>query len=154
MLIAKKKGVFSRSYDISDANGELIVELSIKGLSLSAHFTFNKFEYEFKSVGMFSKTYEMYESGKLVGSAELISSMRSDYAIDLSGRKLMLEKQGILSKDFHVLFGKHTQGSVYPKSAFSPLAFIDLPADWPLPYKLFIFWLAVYQWIQMEAAVS
>lgn len=154
MLIAKRKGFFSRSYEIMDESEQPVIELAIKGLSLKASFTFNKLDYEFKSNGMFSSTYEMLESGMVVGSAELVSVLKSNYILDLSGRKLRLEKQGILSKDFAVFFGDFIQGSVYPQSTFSPLANIDLPEDWPIPYKMFIFWLVLNQWVQMEAAAS
>jgi hypothetical protein len=37
---------------------------------------------------------------------------------------------------------------------FSRRANIDLPAEWPLPTRAFLFWLALLMWKQEQAAAS
>lgn len=152
MLVAERKSFLNRNYSIFDEQGAEILLLNVKGLAMTAHFELEGNEYTFKSQGVFSKEYEMLENGNQVGSAELMSRFSSDYNINLAGRKLSLTKAGIFDQTFDVLFHSYRQGSVFKESTFSSKIIINLASDWPLPFRLFVFWLVMYQWAQTESA--
>ncbi len=53
------------------------------------------------------------------------------------------------------LFDRDKQiGGIYPLGLFSRRANIDLPTEWPLPTKAFLFWLALLMWKQEQSAAA
>jgi hypothetical protein len=45
-------------------------------------------------------------------------------------------------------------GSVYPAGHFTRRSMIDLPGDWPLATRIFVFWLVFVMWRRQQAAAS
>jgi hypothetical protein len=74
--------------------------------------------------------------------------------VELPNQLLLLRKLAPLSRRFGLFDGERQLGSVYPLGIFTRRSNIDLPSDWPLPIRAFVFWLAFIIWKRQNAAAA
>ena len=96
--------------------------------------------------------YLLERNGNIVARAVKLSMLHDKYAIQIGNRMIELRKSGWASRKF-VLFDSDKQiGTISPRGMFSKRADIDLPAEWPLASRVFMFWLVLLVWKQQSQA--
>jgi len=90
--------------------------------------------------------------GKLIARASRPSWYRCTLEVELPNRRLTLRKVSPWKRRFELFEGEKPVGSVYPLGLFSRRTHIDLPDDWPLAVRGFLFWLVFLAWKREESA--
>ena len=108
--------------------------------------------YNLRREGSFSGDFYLEKDGTVVARATQPSMLRNVFEIELANRHLTLRKLSALKRRFGVFEGDKQIGSVYPRGIFTRRSNIDLPTDWPLASRIFVFWLVFLIWKRQEAA--
>ena len=96
--------------------------------------------------------YLLERNGDIVARAVKLSMLRDKYAIQVGNRTIELRKAGWASRKF-VLFDAEKQiGTISPQGMLTKRTDIDLPAEWPLASRVFMFWLVLLVWKQQSQA--
>jgi hypothetical protein len=88
---------------------------------------------------------------EVIASAEKHGAARYNVELRLGDRIYHLRRAGLFSRTFRVYDGDDVIGSIAREKWYSRRAAIDLPADWPVPIRLFVFRVVQYLWQQMES---
>jgi hypothetical protein len=59
-----------------------------------------------------------------------------------------------VTEAFDLFDGEKQIGSIYPLGIFTRRSNIDLPDDWPLAIRVFLFWLAFIIWKRQHQAAA
>ena len=110
--------------------------------------------YQLYREGQFSGDFMLEHNGNVVARARKPSLFRNSFEVELPNQTLVLRKLGPLSRRFGLFDGERQLGSFYPLGIFTRRSSIDLPSDWPLPIRVFVFWLAFIIWKRQNAADS
>jgi hypothetical protein len=92
--------------------------------------------------------------GKLIARATKPKWYRCTLEVELPNRHLTLRKVSPWKRRFALFEGENQVGSVYPMGLFSRRTQIDLPNDWPLAIRGFLFWLVILAWKREEVAAT
>lgn len=98
--------------------------------------------------------YILERDGQIVARAIKPSAFRNKFEIALGNRLLQLKKVSSWSRKFGLFENGQQIGGIYPQGIFSKRSRIDLPGEWPLANRAFMFWLAFLTWKQESAAAS
>jgi hypothetical protein len=154
MLEAIPKNIFSTRFQFQQQN-QLLGELNNSAWREKARVELKDGTYLLYREGYYSGEFLMEHEGKLVARASKPSALRNTFEVGLSGRLLVLRQLSIWNRRFGLFDGDKQVGSIYPLSLFSRHTNIDLPAEWPLPVRVFLFWLVFIIWKrQSQAAAS
>jgi len=85
-------------------------------------------------------------SGSIMARAEKPSAFRRSFIIDYRDKQYTLRAASALRRSFLLLDGDIKIGSLSPEGIFTRRTSVDLPAELPLPVKVFIIWLTVILW--------
>ena len=110
--------------------------------------------YQLYREGQFSGDFVLEHSGKLVARASKPSVLLNRFEVELPNRRLVLRKLSLLNRRFGLFDGETQIGSIYPLGVFTRRSNIDLPGDWPLPIRVFLFWLAFLIWKRQNQAAA
>jgi hypothetical protein len=98
--------------------------------------------------------YLLEHNGTIVARAVRTNVFRSKYAVQIGNRVLEFKKLSWTTRKFGLFDGDQQIGGIYPRGIFTRRAKIDLPGDWPLANRVFMFWLALLMWKQDSQAAS
>ena len=110
--------------------------------------------YQLYREGQFSGDFVLEHNGKLVARASKPSVLQNRFEVELPNRRLVLRKLSLLNRRFGLFDGETQIGSIYPLGVFTRRSNIDLPGDWPLPIRVFLFWLAFLIWKRQNQAAA
>ena len=110
--------------------------------------------YELYREGLFTGDFVLEKDGKVVAIASKPSAFRNRFEMVILSRQLVLQKMSPLTRRFGLFDGDKQVGGIYPLGMVTRRSNIDLPADWPLPIRVFVFWLAFLIWKRQNAAAS
>jgi hypothetical protein len=65
-----------------------------------------------------------------------------------------MRRKSVWSREFLVQNGEEIVGTIRPASAFSRRVQVTLPAEWPLQFQIFVFWLAIVSWRRTQRAAT
>jgi hypothetical protein len=102
----------------------------------------------------FSGDFVLEHDGKIVARATKPSALQNRFEVELPNRHLVLRKLSIWNRRFGLFDGEKQIGSIYPLGIFTRRANIDLPSDWPLAIRAFLFWLAFIMWKRQNGAAA
>ena len=153
MLEAIPKSIFSSKFRLHQQN-ELLGELDTSIWREKARIELAEGTYELYRLGHFSGDYVLEHNGKLVARASKPSAFRSKFEVELPNRRLDLRKLSTWSPRFGLFDGERQVGSISRRGMFTTRSNIDLPGDWPLPIRIFLFWLVYLMWKRQQAAAS
>ena len=153
MIEAIPTSIFSCNFRLQQQD-KLIGEVDTSRWREQARIELEDGTYNLRREGFCSGDFYLEKDGKLVGRASKPSVLRNVFEIDLPNRHLTLRKLSALNRRFGVFEGDKQIGSVYPRGLFTRRSNIDLPTDWPLASRIFVFWLAFLIWRRENAAAA
>jgi endo-1,4-beta-mannosidase len=153
MLQAITKGILSRSFQLEQEN-QLIGEFDPSLWREKAQLELEDGTYELYREGAYRGDFLLEKNGKIVARAAKPSAFRGQFEVEVSNRRLVLRKPSIWNRRFGVFDGEKEIGAIQPLGLLRRRTNIDLPSDWPLAVRIFLFWLAFLMWKRESAAAS
>lgn len=153
MLEAIPKGIFSYDFDLQQQN-QLVGEVDTSLWREKARLELEDGPYLLYREGHFSGDFVLEHNGTVVARATKPSALFNTFEVDLSDRRLVLRKLSAWNRRFGLFEGDKQIGSIYPLGLFTRRTNIDLPGDWPLPIRGFLFWLALIIWKRQNQAAA
>jgi hypothetical protein len=153
MLEAIPTNIFSSNFRLQQ-NDNLLGEVEASIWRDRAVLEIGEGTYQLYREGQFSGDFVLEHNGNVVARARKPSLFRNQFEVELPNQLLLLRKLAPLSRRFGLFDGERQLGSVYPLGIFTRRSNIDLPSDWPLPIRAFVFWLAFIIWKRQNAAAS
>jgi hypothetical protein len=153
MLEAIPKNIFSTLFRFQQGN-QLLGELDSSIWREKARVELKDGTYLLYREGYFTGDFLMEHEGKLVARASKPSALRHKFEVGIAGRLLVLRQPSIWNRRFGLFDGDKQVGAIYPLSFLSRRTNIDLPADWPLPIRVFLFWLVFIIWKRQRQAAA
>lgn len=86
--------------------------------------------------------------------AEKPSAFRSEFEIQMGDQTIVLMQPSVWKTAYELRMGDAVIGRIDKAGRLSRKATIELPADWPLPLQLFVFWLVQLMWNRGDAATA
>ena len=154
MLEAIPKNLFSTGFRLQQEN-RLVGEVDTSIWREKARVELEDGTYLLYREGHFSGDFILEHNGKLAARASKPSAFYNRFEVEVLGRLLILRRLSPWNRRFGLFDGDKQIGSIYPLTVFSRRAHIDLRGDWPLPIRVFLFWLVFIIWKrQSQAAAS
>jgi hypothetical protein len=153
MLEAIPANLFSTNFRLQQQN-ELLGEVDTSAWREKGRLELEEGTYELYREGKFSGDFLLERNGNVVARATKPSAFQCRFDVLLPNRTLTLRKLSIWSRRFGVFEGEKQIGSVYPVGIFSRRSNIDLPSDWPVAARAFVFWLVFLMWRRQQQAAS
>jgi hypothetical protein len=153
MLEAVPSNIFSSNFRLEE-EGRLLGEVGASLWRDKGTLEIQDGTYELYREGQFVGDFVLEHNGNILARASKPSAFRNRFEVELPNRRLVLRKLGALSRRFGLFDGEKQVGGVYPLGIFTRRSNIDLPRDWPLPLRVFVFWLAFIVWKRQNAAAA
>ena len=153
MLEAIPKSIFSTRFRLHQQN-QLLGEVDTSMWREKARLELAEGSYQLYRLGHFGGDFVLEHDGQLVASASKPSAFQCTFEVELPNRRLVLRKPSVWNRRFGVFEGEKQIGSIYPLGVFTSRTNIDLPDDWPLPIRVFLFWLAFLMWKRQQSAAA
>jgi hypothetical protein len=153
MLEAVPTNVFSTNFRLQQQN-QLLGEVDTSIWREKGQLELEDGTYQLYREGPFSGDFILEHNGKLVARASKPSALRNRFEVELPNQRLVMRKLSVWNRSFGLFDGEKQVGSIYPIGIFTRRSNIDLPADWPLPFRIFLFWLAFLMWKRQNQAAS
>ena len=153
MLEAIPTNIFSSNFRLQQ-NDNLLGEVEASIWRDRAVLEIGEGTYQLYREGQFSGDFVLEHNGNVVARARKPSLFRNQFEVELPNQLLLLRKLTPLSRRFGLFDGVRQLGSVYPLGIFTRRSNIDLPSDWPLAIRVFVFWLAFVIWKRQNAAAA
>ena len=156
MLEAIPSNFFATNFQLQQDN-QLLGEVDTGFWGEKARLELEDGTYELYREGMFSGDFVLERNGEVVARASKPSFLQNRFEVQLPDRRLVLRKPSAWSwnRRFGLFDGEKQIGSIDPVGLFTRRTIIDLPDNWSLPIRVFLFWLAVIIWKrQSQAAAS
>jgi hypothetical protein len=145
MLEAIPTDILSTNFRLQQQN-LLLGEVDVSILREKARIELEDGTYELYRERQFSGDFVLERNGKIVARATKPSALQNRFDVELPDRRLVLRKVSIWNRRFELFDGEKQIGSIYPLGIFTRRSNIDLPDDWPLAIRVFLFWLAFIIW--------
>ena len=153
MLEAIPTDIFATNFRLQQQNN-LVGEVDTSVFREKARLELEEGTYELYREGRFSGDFLLERNGNIVARATKPSALRNRFEVELPNRNLVLRKLSVFSRRFGLFEGERQIGSIYPAGIFTRRANIDLPPDWPLATRVFLFWLAFLMWRRQKQAAA
>ena len=153
MLEAIPTNFFSSNFRLEQEN-KLVGELDPSVLRCKATLELEEGTYHLSREKFLGGDYLLERNGQIVGRAEKLSVWRDKFAVQIGSRLVELRKLSAFSRKFGLFDGDKQLGLIDPRGMFSKRANIDLPKEWPLADKVFMFWLVFLMWKRESQAAS
>jgi hypothetical protein len=153
MLEAIPTDIFATNFRLQQQN-KLLGEVDTSVWRSKARLELEEGTYELYREGTFGGDFLLERNGNVVARATKPSALQNRFEVELPNRYLVLRKLSVFSRRFGLFDGEKQIGSIYPLGIFARRANIDLPADWPLATRIFLFWLALLMWKRQNRAAA
>lgn len=153
MLEAIPTDILSTNFRLQQQN-QLLGEVDVSILREKARIELEDGTYELYRERQFSGDFVLEHNGKIVARATKPSALQNRFEVELPDRRLVLRKVSIWNRRFELFDGEKQIGSIYPLGIFTRRSNIDLPDDWPLAIRVFLFWLAFIIWKRRNQAAA
>ena len=144
-MYAEPKSWFSKDWTVHADDGRTVV-LDLATWREGAELELNAETYSYSKAGAFSREFFLRQRDRLLARAEKPSLWRNRFEVDYEGKIYVLEKASIFGRSFVIRSSESTIGSIRPLGLFTRKSEIELPSGWPLPVRLFFFWLVLIIW--------
>lgn len=153
MLEAVPTDLFSHRFLLQDQN-QVVGEMEMAFWSEKAQLELPDATYLLYREGWFSGDFLLERNGIVVARATKTSALRNTFEVQLPNGQAVFRKPSHWKRMFAVFDGDKELGNVSPRGWLTRRADIDLPADWPLATKAFLFWLAFLMWKRQNQATA
>jgi len=145
MLEAIPADILSKSFRLEQDN-ELVGELDPSIWRCKATLELEEGTYNLYREKLLGGEYLLEHNGTIVARAVKTNVFRDKFAVQIENRFLEFKKLRWASRRFGVFDGDQQIGGIYPRGIFTKRSNIDLPQEWPLANRVFMFWLAFLMW--------
>ena len=153
MLEAIPTTLFSTNFRLEQEN-QLVGELDPSMWRCQATLELEDGTYTLYREKLLGGDYLLEHNGTVVARAAKTSVFRDNFAVQVGNRLVELRKLRWTGRRFGLFDGETQLGGIYPKGMFTKRANIDLPKEWPLANRIFMFWLAFLMWKRDSQAAS
>lgn len=153
MLEAIPTDLFSTNFRLRQQD-KLVGEIDTSIWREKARLELEDGSYELYREGFHSGDFVLERNGKAIASATKPSAFENKFEVELPDRHLVLRKTSIWYRRFGLFDGETEIGSIYPLGMLTRRSNIDLPADWPLGIRIFLFWLAFLIWRRQSGGAA
>lgn len=151
MLEARPKTFLSQDFALTD-DGQPVGLLDISGWRERARIALEGREYALYRESWLGGDFMLDRDGRTIARARKPSVLRSAFEARIDDRTYRLEPISFWKRGFAVRRGAETIGTIEPTGTFTRRSLIDLPSELPLPFRVFLFWLALLMWNRQQAA--
>lgn len=145
MLEAVATGILPLRFQFRQQN-RLLGELATSFWRGNGQLELEEGTYELYREGWFSGDFLLELDGKVVARASKPSAFQNRFEVEMPNRRVVLHKPSSYNRLVILLDGEKQIGSIYPLGVFTRRTGIDLPDDWPLPIRVFLFWIVFTIW--------
>jgi hypothetical protein len=153
MLAAIPTGFFSSKFRLED-NAALVGEIEASMWRERAQLELKDGTYSLYRTNVTSGDFVAERQGQVVARATKTSLWRDDFDVEIGKRQLKLRKPSIWNRAYAVLDAGKQVGTISSTTIFTRRAVIDLPTDWSLLDRSFLFWLCFIMWRRQSEAAS
>jgi hypothetical protein len=153
MLEAIPTSMFSYNFRLQQQN-QLLGEVASSLWREKARLELEDGTYQLYREGHFSGDFVLERDGTVIARASKPSALYNTFEVELPDRRLVLRKLSVWNRRFALFDAEKQVGSIYPLGVFTRRTNIDLPGDWPLPIRGFLFWLALIIWKRQNQAAA
>ncbi len=153
MLTATPKHWFSWDFVVLEGS-QAVAEIDISWWRERGVLTVSGVDYHVYRQGVMSGDFILERGGLALARAEKPSAFHRSFIVEHQAKRYTLRTRSMFRRAFLLLEGEREIGSVCPEGVFTRRATVVLPADWPLPVKVFIIWLAVVLWKRESGSVG
>ena len=153
MLEAIPTDLFSSNFRLEQEN-KLVGELDPSIWRCQATLELEEGTYHLSREKLLGGDYLLERNGQIVARAVKVSVWRDKFAVQVGPKLVELRKLSVFSRKFGLFDGDKQIGLIYPRGIFTKRANIDLPKEWPLADRIFMFWLAFLMWKRESQAAS
>ncbi len=143
MLVAVRM-LFSWNFQFRE-NGKIVGEMNRALLREAAEVDLADGRYSFYRDQVIGGDYVLERKGQILARATRAKWWRSNLDVELFKRSVKLRKPNILRRRFAVFEGGRQVGIINP-GWLTGHAKIDLPPDWTVLDRAFLFWLCSLMW--------
>jgi hypothetical protein len=147
MIDAVPRHFFSCNYLLSEGK-EFLTELRLSEWQWRerGNFEIAGVRYELGRERFFRGDFTIFAERRVLVRATKPSIFHSCFQLQLFGRNFVLH-QHLGGRPTFILFKSNREmGRVFQRSVFTRRACIELPDEWPIAIRVFIFWLALVIW--------
>ena len=152
-MYAEPKTWYSRDWTVHCEDGRDLL-LDLANWREGAELELDGESFTLAKESAFSRRFSLRRGDRLVARAEMPSRWRSRFEIEIGRDRYVLEKASVFRRGFLVRREDEVVGSIEPRGMLTRKSDIDLPDDWPLAVRLFVFWLVVVIWNRQAAAAA
>jgi hypothetical protein len=145
MLQATPRNWFSWNFVVSDGERE-VADIRLAMLREAGELVVEQNTYRVNREGIMSGAFVLQSAGRDLARAEKPSAFQRSFQIVVDGETYTLGAKSAFRRKFVLKDGERPVGSVYPVNAFTRKCIVDLPADIPLPVRVFMVWLVIILW--------
>jgi hypothetical protein len=127
-------------------------ELATSFLTSNGQLELEEGTYQLYREGRFSGDFLLELNGNVVARASKPSAFQNRFEIETADRRFVLRKPSSINRKLIVVDGQQEIGSIYPLGTFTRRTHVDLPDDWPVAIRAFLFWIVFNVWKRANAA--
>ncbi len=153
MLEAVPTNLFGMNFRLQQQN-QLVGEVNNSSWRERARLELEEGSYELHRERFCAGDFLLERDGKVIARASKPSAFKCRFEVELPNRRVVLRKISPWRLRFGLFEGENQIGSVYSLGWFTRRIQIDLPADWPLAIRSFLFWLVFLMLKRQNAAAA
>ena len=145
-------GIFNLKFRLLGQNQRLLGELETSFLTSNGQLELEEGTYQLYREHWLTGDFFLELNGKAVARAVKPSAFQNRFEIETPDRHLVMRKPSSINRRLVVLDREKEIGSIYPLGVFTRSTHVDLPDDWPVPIRAFLFWIVFNVWKRANAA--
>ena len=146
MLRAIPNSFFSWKFTIFDEADRHIAGIDIAWVREAGEVRLEGRKYSIYRERPLGGAFVLEEDGKEVARAEKPSALLRSFTVRYGGKQYILQAASPVVRTFVLSENGHPIGTIRPEHALTRKALVDLPADMPLPVRIFMVWLVLVLW--------
>jgi hypothetical protein len=152
-LRGRLKGFWAGRWEINREE-DLVATLVMRMLRERCTIEADGVTVEGERSGLMKPVYTLKNGERTIARVRKTSAVRTRYALDLGGAEITIRQTGWTGRQFLVSRGDEQIGSVRRRGWWGRHAEINLPPEWPLGLKIFVFWIIALAWRRQDAAAA
>jgi hypothetical protein len=151
MLSGRLRGFWANRWEIRRGD-ELVATLAMRMLRERCTIEADGVTVEAERRGVLRPEYTLKSNEKTLAVVRKTSMVRTRYVLDLGGVEINIRQAGWTGRRFLISRGESEIGLVQRSGWWGQRAMINLPSEWPLGLKIFVFWIIALAWRHQDAA--
>jgi hypothetical protein len=153
VLHAEPLGAISSGYRILSA-GEEITQLQISLFRGKGSFTLQEGEFTVEPLGFFRSDAVLKKGSSVIAKSKKSGALRRRFDISSAGHRLALESQKWTGREYQLLLGNRSVGTVKREGFAGRRVIMDFPDDVPIVLQVFLAFIVISQARREAAAAS